>query len=219
MKINLNKKLKFNNIIGVIMFILVFMIVSALIRTGMRSKINTSINNSSDKSLEELKSEVYDYVIDEEWKDFHSTIGQFKVRFPVFPTQETQNLPIPNTDLTYKEVIYTAEQKNGTIYFIFAITYPPELDVYSNPEFILEGSLSGVLAVMPNTELLSSQMTTFNEYPALDFLIQNEILDLYVKGRLILVGQNLYELLLQSERQNYKESDYIQFINSFELVK
>jgi hypothetical protein len=62
-------------------------------------------------------------------------------------------------------------------------------------------------------QLISSNYTYHSTNRALDFQIKNK--DEYIKGRIIVVGQEQYLLMEDYPISNYSDADYNKFINSF----
>lgn len=168
-------------------------------------------------SEEEKTNQVISHFTDEEWKDFSPPTGEFKISFPVNPIHQTGTIPVPYTNLVANFNVYTTGDKiNDAIYFIYITEYsidPTEIGV-SSP---LEITLNGMLSSKQNLKLISSEATTFREYEALDFLIQEKP-GVFMKGILIMAGKTLYQLVVVYESETYKKSDYSRFIDSFELL-
>lgn len=152
----------------------------------------------------------------EEWKVFNSTLGQFQVTFPSYPTHETDNIQILDSTITFKYDSYLTETSDGTTYFVSTVTYPFEIDT-SSPETNLEGSLNGMVASSEGSEVVFSGFTYFDGYRALDYKIKNTNENIYLQGKIILVDQTLYQLMVSYELVNFNKTNYDKFINSFEL--
>lgn len=148
-----------------------------------------------------------------EWKEFNSTIGNFKVMLPNYPSHESNDEKIPNSNLTFKADTYTAVSE-GVTYMIQFTTYPDQTDV-TNPENNLEGSINGMVSSTNGNRLISSNMTNYGTNKAVDYLIQNNTT--YVKGKNIMVGHSLYMLVVSYETNKLDEAKYNQFIDSFQL--
>jgi len=179
------------------------------------SRLQDSFNKVPE---EEVENKTYYSVIDEEWEDFYSEIGQFKASFPTYPEHEIYDVPLFDTGLVGRLDEYVTEKTDNTTFIIFVGTYPPEIDI-SKPEFGLEAGVNNAVESFEGNRLISSHFTTFNEYHAIDYLIQNKGLDVYVKGKIFMKGQNRYQLLYTYGSGDYRESDHNRFINSFELLK
>lgn len=161
------------------------------------------------------EQKVVDYFTDtSSWKEFNSPVGKFKATFPSYPAHKTDNIDT-GTGLTLKYDTYTGETSDGTSYMVNMVVYPAKVDT-SNPETNLEGSLNGMLASNDANKLISSNLTYSNGYRALDFLILNNG-TVYLKGKIIMAGQTLYQVMVAYESKNYNESNYSKFMNSFNL--
>ena len=73
-----------------------------------------------------------------------------------------------------------------------------------------------MLASTDGNKLVSSNLTYSNGYRALDFLVSNND-TVYMKGKIIMAGQTLYQIMVGYESQNYNEDNYIKFMSSFVL--
>ncbi|HPO68199.1 MAG TPA: hypothetical protein PLE40_00385 [Candidatus Pacearchaeota archaeon] len=112
---------------------------------------------------------------------------------------------------------YNSKITDDTIYSININNYPPELDV-TNSEINFERVLNGYLSIKGN-ELISSNFSNFENYKSMDFSMKNEDLNIFTKGKIIIVDDTLYQLLAVYKDGKYNENDYNRFINSFQLLK
>lgn len=187
--------------------------VAAVILFFITVAADLSKGNYSTK--ETAQENVANYFTDtSSWKNFNSPVGRFKAEFPTYPKHKTESVPVPNTQLTLKYDSYTSEEANGTAYLVNVTTFDSQIDT-SNPDNNLEGALNGMLSSTQENKLISSNMSYFSGYHALDFLIQNNTM--YLKGKIIMAGKTLYQLVAAYENQNYSESNYNKFINSFAI--
>lgn len=148
-----------------------------------------------------------------EWKEFNSTIGNFKVMLPNYPSHEFSDEKIPNSTITFKADTYIAISE-GVTYMIQFTTYPDQVDI-SNPENNLEGSINGMVSSTNGNKLISSSMVNHGSNKAIDYLIQNN--STYIKGKNIMVGHSLYIIAVSYETNQLEETKYNRFINSFQL--
>lgn len=196
------------SVISVLTFIIIIVVVRWITSEGISGIFNKSNQNKTEQKITDYFSN------NSTWKEFVSPVGHFGAEFPTYPKHETQNLKVPNSQLTLKYDTYSSELSDGTAFIIGTTTYSSEIDT-SNPEVNLEGALNGVLASNDANKLVSSNLTYFGSHKAIDFLILNGTI--YMKGKIILVGQTLYELLVAYENKNYNENDFNRFVNSFVL--
>src|SRR3989344_4977360 len=112
----------------------------------------------------------------------------------------TENKTIENKQSKSKSTIVAVV---GIIAFILAfvvitfINYPSQVDT-SVPETNLEGSVNGTVQSIDGT-LISSNFTYFGTYRAIEYLIYKKDGNAYIKGKNILVGQNMYQIAVAYE--------------------
>ena len=92
--------------------------------------------------------------------------------------------------------------------------YPKFVD-QSLAQASLEGFLNGILANNAGNQLLFADMLLVDGKPALDFFIRTG--GVYFKGRAIKVKNSLYLMAMECEVQNYDETHYNTFVDSFQL--
>jgi hypothetical protein len=148
------------------------------------------------------------------WKEFTSPVGGFKAVFPTYPQHTTDTQTIPNSRVTVKSDGYESDLANGTRYMINVFSYSEGLNV-SNPDNNLEGALNGMISSTPGNKVLSSNIENSGKYPTLNFLIQNQ--QYYLKGKAIMAGRTMYQMMVVYENANYSEADYDKFLNSLEI--
>jgi hypothetical protein len=193
-------------------------IIFAVILIGIIGSILlTFLNQPSDKTDKTIER-LTEYFTSEEWKEFNSTIGQFKVLFPVYPEYSVETMPIPDTQEEITVNMYIAGQSDGTTYMVGIGSYSLEIPGGYETEMSEDG-VNGVVASTEGNELVSSKLVTFRGYQAIDFLIQNKKENVEIKGKSFLAGQTLYELFVGYYPEKYNENDYNKFINSFQLLK
>jgi hypothetical protein len=165
--------------------------------------INVRNANKTDKVLENVNNY---FESNENWKEFNSTSGQFKVDFPSYPGHDSQTVPL-QADLTMTIDTYESS-KNNVSYGVNTVVYSSEIDT-SNPINNLEGGINGMLASSEGNTLVSSQHGKYQGYDSTDFLIYNSVEKANLKGRLIMKDQRLYQIMIY-----YKEQ---KFLSSFEM--
>ncbi len=150
-----------------------------------------------------------------QWQDFSSTIGQFTVQFPSYPTYEPKDYQKGvNASADYHQDLYTAKG-NGVSYSAEKLTFTNAVDLSSNSRVILEALVNALLQKSGDNKIISSEFTNYQGNEAIDFLVQNN--NVYIKGRIILSGQNIYRLLAIYESGNLNGSDYDRFVSSFQI--
>ena len=113
-----------------------------------------------------------------------------------------------------KTEIYLAEKSDGTSYCVGFSRLPQEVNT-SNPDGRLEAALNGEARDVNGT-IATASFAAFQGGRAIDYVISMSG-GSSIKGHDILVGHNLYVMLIVYKLENYSDSDYSNFINSFRL--
>lgn len=149
------------------------------------------------------------------WQTYNSDSEKFSVLFPKVPTVDnSHDLTQDNPDATSGYVRYKSNPSDQTIYSIFKYKYASEIDT-SDPDTLLKNMLNGIVSSDSSNNLESSNYTDYAGYRALDHVVKNK--DEYIKGRLILVGQNPYWLALECVPAYCNDSEYQKFVDSLQL--
>lgn len=194
---------------------------NAIILTASIAFLSGCSLNSSNKSsqAQDAVNKAFDYMTKadgEEWRVFNSSIGRFEAKFPSYPVTEKEVVQIPDSTLTINMYFFISEVDDHGAYIVGVSKYPDEVDV-SVPEINLENAMNGMLISTEDNELIDSNLTDFDIYKSIDFTIENNNLEIYKKGKIILADNVLYQILLIREKEHFNEDDYNKFINSFSL--
>ncbi len=148
------------------------------------------------------------------WQEFHSVVGNCTMQFPKYPEHlsEKMRLPEEGFDLKYDAYISAMDQK--TVFLLLIAQYPDFVDA-SYARMSLEGFLNGILTHNPNNQLIFADLSLVGGHEALDFFIRTG--GVYFKGRAIMVKNSLYLMAMECEVQNYDETHYNKFVESFQL--
>jgi len=166
------------------------------------------------KSINSLKNMGESTKNTSNWTEYNSPDGVFKATFPINPTLKTTTESVPNSDVTFKNDLYIAEITNAMAYMVNISFYPKDLNF--NVDNVLKGALDGMLKTEGN-QLVSSTPTDFNGNKATDYAIKNDKSGVSMKGKIIFVSPNLFQVAIAYRESNYNDSDYYKFINSFTL--
>lgn len=145
------------------------------------------------------------------WFTYKSSKDGFSILFPEQPVLDSkENIPVESLDMTYSWSSYKADD-DTTSFFVSKYIYSGELNITDKDE-VLKAYLSSITD-SKDTKLISSSYTYQSGNRALEFLIKSggEML----KGRYVLVGQELYLLMVDYFPVNYDQKVYDNFINSF----
>ena len=153
---------------------------------------------------------------DSAWQEFHSVVGKCTMKFPKYPDHlsEKMRLPEEGFDLKYDAYISAVDQK--TVFLLLIAQYPEFVDE-TYARMSLEGFLNGVLTHNPNNQLIFADLSLVNGHEALDFFIRTG--SVYFKGRALMVKNSLYLMAMECEVQNYDETNFNLFIESFHLAQ
>ncbi len=148
------------------------------------------------------------------WQEFHSVVGKCTMKFPKYPDHlsEKMRLPEEGFDLKYDAYISAMDQK--TVFLLLIAQYPDFVDE-TYARMSLEGFLNGILTHNPNNQLIFADLSLVGGHEALDFFIRTG--SVYFKGRALMVKNSLYLMAMECEVQNYDETHYKTFVESFEL--
>ncbi len=145
------------------------------------------------------------------WIQYVSDEGQFSVHFPKKPEVGVKTYDVPDGDpINLNE--YKVE-KEAT----FSVSYlelPKKWKLFSSTT-LLKGAIKVVQEHMPGTELTDKNIVKHKEYPAMDFRMKEG--ENIIEGRLILVGNTLYRLMVIYYPDTPRDLQHETFLNSFEL--
>lgn len=144
------------------------------------------------------------------WQMFTSVEENFRINLPTYPTKSSNTEKLKDVNVPTTQ--YVSNAPNGDQYMIQYAVYPVKLD----QNLALEGTVNGSVNSDPSNKLVESAITTYQNFPAIDYLIYNNQESLYIKGRNVLVGSTLYMTLVVSKER--LPSEYAKFANSFELI-
>lgn len=151
-----------------------------------------------------------------QWKPYTYVDNGFSVMMLSEPQHTHQELDLPNSHLKIPYDIYVSDPTDKTSYLVGVAEYPKEVDV-SLPENNLKAAVNGTLGSTPGGKLLSSEMSTVANFPAVDFSIEGA--NYNMKGRYILKEHTLYQLMLAYDKTVNVDKDYDFFIRSFKITK
>lgn len=151
----------------------------------------------------------------DKWTTFTSENKDFSVDLLKTPEFITQTIDVPKSDLKISYQTYISEPSDSVVYVISVWNYPKEIEM-SKPEVNLQEGFKGMLSALPGSEVQSMEVTEFQGYKALEFLVKNG--DIYFQGKLILVHNTLYQVFSVYKESEKMTDHYNHFINSFTLI-
>jgi len=150
-----------------------------------------------------------------QWQTYSYAGNGFSISLPASPEATHQELALPNSQLKIPYDIYVSDPTDKVSYLVGVAKYPPEINV-TVPENNLKAAVNGTLGSTPGGKLISSDATHYLNYPAIDFSIEGG--NYNMRGRYILVGHTLYQLMVAFDKSTAVDPDYSTFIDSFKLM-
>lgn len=150
------------------------------------------------------------------WQEFQSVPGKCSMKFPVEPEHVSEKMSMPEEGYDLKYDAYISSTDPKTIFMLLIAQYPDFVDERF-AHMSLEAFLNGILTHNPGNQLIFADLILVQGHEALDFFIRSG--SVYFKGRAMMVKNSLYLMAMECEVQNYDETHYNTFVNSFALSK
>lgn len=147
------------------------------------------------------------------WHSFRSPSNKFNAMFPTLPQHATSKINEPKTQEPRQYDMYVSEKDDGTIFMISIITMLDESNKIN--ENALTNVINDILSNNPKGKIKSMKLGSYREYPAIDFSIENDKIN--IDGKAFIVGNTLYLLTSAANLENYQKPEFDFFVNSFEL--
>lgn len=151
----------------------------------------------------------------QKWHEYSPPSGKFKVLLPTLPQQAQEKLQDPNTKETRQYEMYVSEKEDGTIFMISVITM---LETGQNKidDGVLKKVVNDLMTTNPKNKVKKMEKGSYKEYPAMEFSIENDQVN--IDGKAFLAGTTLYLLTSAAQLQNYQRPEFDFFVNSFQLT-
>jgi len=154
--------------------------------------------------------------ISKSWQDFQSVSGKCQMKFPKSPEHISEKMSMPEEGYDLKYDAYISSTDPKTVFMLLIAQYPDFVDERF-AHMSLEAFLNGILTHNPGNQLIFADLVLVQGHEALDFFIRSGTV--YFKGRAMMVKNSLYLMAMECEVQNYNETHYNTFVNSFILNK
>ncbi len=149
------------------------------------------------------------------WDEVQCNGGRCKMQFPSKPEHVSEKMSVPEEGYDLRYDAYISSLEKQAVFMLLVAQYPEFVDErYAHMS--LEGFLNGILSHNPNNQLIFADLLLVEGHEALDFFIRTG--SVYFKGRALMVKNHLYLMAMECEMQNYDESRYNVFVNSFKLT-
>ena len=148
------------------------------------------------------------------WKEFQPENGSFKVLFPSSVTHAMTTKSSDQSNEVTRYDNYSARGSDRATYTLNTVQYPASFDT-KDPSALFQSLLHNMVTSVSETEIIGQNPTTFLNYPALDFNLQNP--NYATVGRVILAGKTLYVLTVTDPDLNGLEKRFHTFADSLTL--
>lgn len=195
---------------SIISIVIVVIVVAAgllfLTKSSLLNKVNTNQSRNNQLSTQNLNN----YLQSSDWKEFNSASGNFKMSFPTLPKEQNQTVTVKGTNLNI--TTFLSQPSENEVFMVGLTTYPNQYDV-SDSKAILDNVVNGAVQNIKG-QLVSSKPSTFNSYPAVDYVIRGS--NLYAINKSFLVGHTLY--IIENFESTNSFPSFDRFVNSFQLI-
>ncbi len=145
------------------------------------------------------------------WTTYNAVSDGFTILVPHSPSYESSS-DTTTGGISYEYHSYSAE-KDSTSFLIAKYIYSEPIDV-SSPDNFLEKLMNGFVSGS-ESKLTNSNYSNYKSYRALDFT--SRTVDVEMRGRILLVGETPYLLIMSYPSGTSADTDYDKFVNSFEI--
>ena len=153
----------------------------------------------------------------QEWKEFKSAEGKFKVILPTEPQKQTIPLKTAVGEVMYNAFI--SETSGGKVAWGVSYNdYPIEIPK-ANTEKVLQGGKMGAMRRF-NAKVINEIKLQMGNHTGLEFTLEGKMgeRDLIYHSRIFLVGSRMYQLqVIQVDGEPVDVSDTFRFLGSFQL--
>jgi hypothetical protein len=150
-------------------------------------------------------------------QEFKSESGRFSVMTPVPLKETTQELESESGKIK----LYLFTGQDGNIgYFISYCDYPPEVAKPERAEAMLDGARNGAVS-NARGKLAGETRVSLGDNPGREVVIEAvgpQEWAIVIKGRLFMVKNRLYQIMVVSPRGRAGAAEYDAFLQSFKLL-
>lgn len=153
-------------------------------------------------------------VVNEQVQETDVTHGVCSMKFPSNPERVSEKMQMDGEGFDLQYDAYIASVDSKTVFMLLVAQYPDFVDE-QYARMSLEAFLNGILTHNPGNQLLFADLVLIQGHEGLDFFIRSG--QTYFKGRAVMVKNQLYLMAMECEVQNYDETHYNNFVESFLL--
>ena len=163
------------------------------------------------KDISEAAVHYEQQVADAGWVEYIANNGKFSVHFPKKPIDISKTVETESGDpINLSEVKAVKDAAFSVSY----LDLPRKWKLFSS-NTLLKGAMKVVHEHMPGTQMIDQKIVKHKNYPAMDFKMKDG--QNHIEGRLILVGNTLYRLMVVYYPDTPREEQHETFVNSFDL--
>jgi len=154
-------------------------------------------------------------LLSQPWVEFTSPDGSFSASFPETPEEQTQSIDTAAGPITLHG--FTVDRG----YIAYAVMYsdfPSDLIQQGDPDLLLDGGVDGAVTNVQGN-LVSKTTISLDGHPGREFTIESDAQQVTVKGRIFLVDNRLYQVIVVIAEGGSFESETAKFLDSFTLVR
>ncbi len=148
---------------------------------------------------------------------FKSQAGRFAVMAPQPLQESTQAV---TTQAGKIDLYLFSTQQDNIGYFVSYCDYPPDIMEKSDPERMLDGSRDGALSNAKG-KLIDETKIALEGHPGRELAMETKDESgrrAVIKGRMFMVKNRLYQVMVVAPRSRADEKELDQFIQSFKLL-
>jgi len=154
--------------------------------------------------------------IERNWHEVKHSSGRCSMKFPAAPEHVSEKMQMDGMEFSLRYDAFIAATDAKSVYMLLVAQYPDFVDE-KFAHASLESFLNGILTNNPDNQLLFADLILVSGKEALDFFIRSG--GTYLKGRALMVKNQLYLMAMECEVQNYDEQHYNMFVESFLLTQ
>ena len=149
----------------------------------------------------------------QQWDSFNCPEKNFKVAFPQSPRHLSNTINKGEVEEILYDMYISVE--HPSVYMVLVAQYPNSVSE-ENTLPVLESFLNGLLSQNSQNKLLEASLVKVQNCAAIDFLIGTD--SVLFKARMMISGNKLYLLAIESDESKYNEQQVNFFINNFQLT-
>lgn len=148
-----------------------------------------------------------------EWKEFSPDEGQFSILMPGENISDITPEQSEKSDVVESTKMYLITHETN-VFMVSYADFNNDVTQISSSE-LLDSAVQGMLE--DGTKLLSQENINLGTYPGRELKLWDEKEGIFLTGRVFIVNQRLYMLLVGSPK-NPQVSDVRKFFDSFDLI-